>query len=156
MAETLQRFFFRQLFLSVEEPDWWSFGSIIIYSLLNYLILSASALVAAGVNVAWAFCRNEAEMNLSGSDFFSRWNYNRQGQSRSNADERSLWQDNDQNGFYSTFRGAKTKHDFRVDLTCHASLLSCLPGRKLMEDSDKTLSLLSEHPGLFRKVAVMF
>lgn len=71
MAETLQRFFFRQLFLSVEEPDWWSFGSIIIYSLLNYLILSASAFVAAGVNVASAFCRNEAEMNLSGSDFFA-------------------------------------------------------------------------------------
>lgn len=38
MAEMLQQLFFRQLFLSVEEPDWWSFGSIIIYSLLNDLV----------------------------------------------------------------------------------------------------------------------
>lgn len=51
---------------------------------------------------------------------------------------RSSWQDNDQNGFYSAFRRAETEPRFRVDLTRHASLLSCPPGRKLMQDSDKT------------------
>lgn len=38
----LQQLFFRQLFLSVDEPDWWSFGSIIIYSLLNDLLFCTS------------------------------------------------------------------------------------------------------------------
>lgn len=51
---------------------------------------------------------------------------------------RSSWQDNDQNGFYGVFRRAETEPCFRVDLTRHASLLSCPPGRKLMQDSDKT------------------
>lgn len=150
MAETLQQFFFRQLFLSVEEPDWWSFGSIIIYNLLNYLILSASASM-----LPRHFAEMKQKLICQDQIFLSRWNYSHQDQSKSNAGMRSLWQDNDQNGFYSAFRRAETEPRFRVDLTCHASLLSCPPGRTLMQDSDKNLSLLSEHRGLFKKVAVM-
>lgn len=136
----------------MEEPDWWSFGSIIIYSLLNYLILYAAALVA---DVASAFLQKRSRNEFVRIRFFSRWNYSHQDQSRSNAGERTSWQDNDQNGFYSVFRRAKTEPNFLVDLTCHGSLLSCPPRGKLMQESEKG-SLLSEHPGLFKKVAVMF
>lgn len=81
--------------------------SIIIYSHLNCLILSVSVFVTAELNGLLAWKKMKQKL-ICQDQIVRRWNYTHQDQLRSNVGERSLWQGNDQNGFYTAFRRAGT------------------------------------------------
>lgn len=86
---------------------------IIIYCHLNYLI---SVFVTKE--------KKKMEQKLICQDqIVGRWNYCHQEQSWRNVGERSSWQGNEQNGFYSASRRAEISPNFLVDLASRGSLM---------------------------------
>lgn len=130
MAETLQQFFFRQLSCLWKTQ---TVGALVNHHLRSLKLSHFVCLSFCHCPNEWFAGMKKMKQKLICQDqIVRRWNYTHQDQSRSNVGECSLWQGNDQNGFYTAFGRPKT---------CPISS-PCPTGGKLRQDREKTVTTI--------------